>query len=315
MKNYNNILMTNVKICKEIYDSILTIVYLHKHAEDDCPLSKFIKYLDDAKGTGRIDFEEEIKIIENTQREKVLGFFIKLQEIYSFITADYLNIRNQCCSYLNFWLDEKKKSKEKQELDINDEGWKIVENLWDRVKGNNSFSCKRKSQKISMDYKKTCYDFMVYCVNRDKLKQKCEQDDKDGLKKQYCDNFNDYINHYYKHFTDNVTCLKGSKNDIYFNWRFSDLCTLHDMAKTFPKYESSSQSIEDDKTRQQIKKCQSHEEIKTTNCYMLDGVPVTLEELPTIDVIPLKYGVYAGSSFIGFFSLGLYLYKVTKLLY
>ncbi|KMZ96091.1 hypothetical protein PVNG_06209, partial [Plasmodium vivax North Korean] len=49
----------------------------------------------------------------------------------------------------------------------------------------------------------------------------------------------------------------------------------------------------------------------TIDCYMIDGVPVTLEELSTsIDVIPLKYGIYAGSTFLGFLSLGLYLYKI-----
>ncbi|VUZ99454.1 PIR protein [Plasmodium vivax] len=215
--------------------------------------------------------------------------------------------------YLNFWLDEKKKSKQKQELGINDEGWEFVENLWDRLKGNNSFSCKRKSQKINMDHKKTCIDFMVYCVNRDELKQICEQDDEDGLKEDYCDNFNKYTKHYYDHFTSKVTCLRDTNKYVHYNWRFSDTCTLHNMAKTFPKYDPSKKYIVDDATRQPIEKCESRKTLDTIDCYMLDGVPVTLEELSTtIDVIPLKYDIYAGSSFLGFFSLGLYLYKKTR---
>ncbi|SCA83792.1 hypothetical protein PVT01_000108800 [Plasmodium vivax] len=178
-----------------------------KHAEDDCSLSKFIKYLDEAKGSEPIDFENEINITDEAQKHNVLLFFTNLKEIYSSITTDYLNITNQCCSYLNFWLDK---------------------------------------------------DFMVYCVNRDELKHKCQQND-DGLKSTYCDNFNKYTNHYYTHFTKNVTCLSDTNNDIHPNWKFSDTCTLHDMAKTFPKYETSSQTIVDDTSRGSINKCEDPE--------------------------------------------------------
>ncbi|SCA83494.1 VIR protein, partial [Plasmodium vivax] len=269
--------------------------------------------LDEAKGSEPIDFENEINIIDRTEKEKVLGFFIKLRKIYSSISTDYLNIRNQCCSYLNFWLDAKKKSKKEQELDISDEGWGFVENLWNRLSGNDSFSCKRKSHKITMDYKKTCFDFMVYCVNRDELQKHCEKPDNNSHKGMYCSNFNNFTDKYYKEFKREIKCLRDTNKYIHYNWRFSDSCTLHNMARTFPKYETSSQTIVDDATRQPIEKCESRKTLDTIDCYMLDGVPVTLEELSTtIDVIPLKYGIYAGSSFLGFFSLGLYLYKKTR---
>ncbi|KNA01574.1 hypothetical protein PVNG_05020 [Plasmodium vivax North Korean] len=160
-----------------------------------------------------------------------------------------------------------------------------------------------------------CVDFMVYCVNRDELQKHCEKPDNNSLKGMYCSNFNEFTNKYFNKFKREIKCLKNSNKDIHYNWRFSDSCTLHNMAKTFPIYETSSQTIIDDTSREQIKTCQSHEEIKTTDCYMLDGVPVKLEELPTIDVKPLKYGIYAGSSFLGFLSFGLYLYKVNKLHY
>ncbi|KNA00890.1 hypothetical protein PVNG_05817 [Plasmodium vivax North Korean] len=160
-----------------------------------------------------------------------------------------------------------------------------------------------------------CVDFMVYCVNRDELQKHCENPEDNLLKGMYCSNFNKFTNKYYADFKSKIECLKDSKKDIHYNWRFSDTCTLHNMAKTFPKYDKESKNIVDDETRLPIKKCESHEEMKTINCYMINGVPVTLEELPTIDVIPLKYGIYAGSSFIGFISLGLYIYKVNKLLY
>ncbi|CAG9474523.1 unnamed protein product [Plasmodium vivax] len=284
-----------------------------KHAEDDCSLSKFIKYLDEAKGSEPIDFENEINIIDRTEKEKVLGFFIKLRKIYSSISTDYLSIRNQCCSYLNFWLDAKKKSKKEQELDISDEGWGFVENLWNRLSGNDSFSCKRKSHKITMDYKKTCFDFMVYCVNRDELQKHCEKPDNNSHKGMYCSNFNNFTDKYYKEFKREIKCLRDTNKYIHYNWRFSDSCTLHNMARTFPKYDPSKKYIVDDATRQPIEKCESRKTLDTIDCYMLDGVPVTLEELSTtINVIPLKYGIYAGSSFLGFLSLGIYLYKKTR---
>ncbi|KMZ89597.1 hypothetical protein PVBG_06371 [Plasmodium vivax Brazil I] len=163
---------------------------------------------------------------------------------------------------------------------------------------------------------KKCFDFMVYCVNRDELKQICEQDRKDGLKKQYCDNFNEYTKHYYDQFTTNVTCLRDTNKDKHYNWRFSDSCTLHNMAKTFPKYDFSKKIIVDDTSRNPINKCEDPGDSRTINCYMLGGVPVRLEELSTTsNVNPLKYGIYVGSSFLGFISLGLYLYKVNKLQY
>ncbi|SCA81858.1 hypothetical protein PVC01_000056400 [Plasmodium vivax] len=280
--------------------------------EEDCKLSKFIKNLDNAKGEKRLSFEDEIKITDLSQRDNVLTFFSKLKENYSSITTYNVNIRNQCCTYLNYWLDQKKEEKEKVESYINDEVWELVDKLWNRLNGNNVFFCKRKRHNIDMDHKKTCIDFMVYCVNRDELQKHCEQDDQEGFKDKYCTNFNDFTNKYYEEFKSKIKCLEDSNNDIHYNWSFSDSCTLHNMAKTFPKYDNESKTILEDQTRAKIKKCESHEDSGTINCYMLDGVPVTLEELPTIDVIPLKYGIYVGSSFIGFFSLGLYLYKKTR---
>ncbi|CAI7721791.1 hypothetical protein PVPAM_110069100 [Plasmodium vivax] len=284
-----------------------------EQAENNCSLSKFIKILDNANGKERIDFDDEIKIIDSTQRDNVLTFFSNLKEIYSYITTYNVNIRNKCCSYLNFWIDQKKE--ENVESDISDEAWGVIENLWYRLKGNHNFSCKRERHNVAMDHKKTCIDFMVYCVNRDELKQKCQQndDDDDGLKQMYCNNFNEFTDKYYDHFTTKVTCLRDTNKYIHYNWRFSDSCTLHNMAKTFPKYDTSKNNIVDDEKRQQIQKCKIPEPSETMDCYMFDGVPVTLEELSTtINVIPLKYGIYAGSTFLGFFSLGLYLYKKTR---
>ncbi|VUZ99754.1 PIR protein, partial [Plasmodium vivax] len=149
--------------------------------------------------------------------------------------------------------------------------------------------------------------------NRFAALKHCENPDQAWLKSTYCDNFNKYTNHYYTYFTTNVKCLRDTNKAKHYNWRFSDLCTLHNMAKTFPKFDTSSQTIVEDTSKGSINKCEDPGDSGTIDCYMIDGVPVTLEELSTsIDVIPLKYGIYAGSTFLGFLSLGLYLYKKTR---
>ncbi|VUZ99469.1 PIR protein [Plasmodium vivax] len=280
-----------------------------KRAEDDCPLSKFINILDSDYGIGPVDIENELTSIETDHKLKVKEFFSKLKKNYSSITTGCVNIKENCCSYLNYWLD---KQREKNEININDVAWKVIDKLWNTLK-NSSIPCDRKHyNKPSVDMEK-CVEFMVYCVNRNELQKHCEQEKAIGLKNTYCNNFNEFTKHYFTQFTTNVTCIRGTNNFIHYNWKFSDTCTLHNMARTFPNFDTSSQTIVEDTSRLPINICEVHGDSRTLDCYMLDGVPVTLEELSTtIDVIPLKYGIYAGSSFLGFFSLGLYLYNKTR---
>ncbi|EDL42637.1 variable surface protein Vir3, truncated, putative, partial [Plasmodium vivax] len=166
------------------------------------------------------------------------------------MTTHCTHIKKNCCSYLNYWLDKKRKEKV---IGVNDAAWQVIEKLWGTLK-NSSVSCKRQHYDEPLVDMKKCFDFMVYCVNRDELKHKCQQND-DGLKSTYCDNFNAYTKHYYEHFTKKVTCLRDTNKDIHYNWKFSDTCTLHNMAKTFPKYDKSRQKIVDDTSRLPINKC------------------------------------------------------------
>ncbi|KMZ96364.1 hypothetical protein PVNG_06234 [Plasmodium vivax North Korean] len=160
---------------------------------------------------------------------------------------------------------------------------------------------------------KKCVDFMVYCVNKDELKYKCEHPDQERFKDTYCQNFNDFTEKYYNEFINHRKCLNETNNYNNYNWTFSDNCTLHNAPKTFPKYDTNTRKIMDDKSRNPIKKCKNNEASSIIDCYMLEGVPVTSEELTSvINTSRMKNGIYAGSSFIGFLSLALYLYKVKK---
>ncbi|KMZ91962.1 hypothetical protein PVMG_06080 [Plasmodium vivax Mauritania I] len=258
----------------------------------------------------RVDIDSYLNSLQEGQKNTIRTIYSQLKSLYYSIGTQEDNIKSYCCSYLNYWLD---KQREEKIIDVNDNLWQIIEKLWGTLK-NSSVSCKRQHYYDSPNAMKKCFDFMVYCVNRDELQKHCEMPNEVSFKNDYCNNFNKYTDHYYTYFTRNVTCLRDTNKDIYYNWKFSDSCTLHNMAKTFPKYDKKNQIIVDDTSRKSINKCEVPGDSRTINCYMVDGVPVTLEELPTIDVIPLKYGIYAGSSFLGFLSLGIYLYKVNKLL-
>ncbi|SCA59987.1 VIR protein [Plasmodium vivax] len=277
-----------------------------KRAEDECPLSKFINILDNDIGIGQVNIKNELASIESNQKQNVEQFFSKLKKNYSSITTYCADIKENCCSYLNYWIDKQRVNKV---ISVNNVAWIVIDKLWNTLK-NSSISCDRKHyNKPFVDMEK-CAEFMVYCVNRNELRKHCEQDDE--LKNEYCRNFNEYTKNYYNQFSKKVTCLRDTNKDIHYNWQFSDTCTLHNVARTFPKYDTNSETIVDDTSRKPINKCEDSGESKTINCYMLDGVPVTLEELPTIDMILLKHGIYAGTSILGFFSLGLYLYKKTR---
>ncbi|SCA60043.1 hypothetical protein, conserved [Plasmodium vivax] len=274
-----------------------------ENAIKDCPLSKFIKGLDADKRVQKLECEDKFDVITDPEkREEAKFLFSQLKANYDSVIKYKENIRTQCCFYLNYWLEEKKA---KKQTTIDDLGWEIVEKLWDTLKSS-SFSCDRKPYKNFSVNTKKCVDFMVYCVNKEELKYKCEHPEDAQFKDMYCQNFNDFTEKYYKEFIDNGKCLNETNN---YNWNFSDSCTLYNAPKTFPKYTSDT-GILDDESKASIGKCENGEKSLIPDCYMFQGVPVKIEELPSfIDKALMKYGIYAGSSFIGFLSLALYLYK------
>ncbi|KNA02159.1 hypothetical protein PVNG_05500 [Plasmodium vivax North Korean] len=275
-----------------------------------CPLSEFINSLNTSKQVKKLKSEKEFDVIIDSEKKyEAKDLFSQLQANYNSVINYKENIRTQCCFYLNYWLDEQK---EKKKETINDSGWTVIEKLWDTLKSS-SFSCDRKPYKnLSVD-KDKCVDFMAYCVNKDELKYKCEHPDQEQFKENYCKIFNAFTEKYYKEFIVNGKCLNETNNYNKYYWTFSDNCSLHNAPKTFPKYTSDT-GILDDESKASIGKCENGEKSLIPDCYMFQGVPVKIEELPSfIDKALMKYGIYAGSSFIGFLSLALYLYKVKNL--
>ncbi|KNA01611.1 hypothetical protein PVNG_06000, partial [Plasmodium vivax North Korean] len=242
----------------------------------------------------QLKYENEFNVIASEKREEAKFLFSQLKANYDSVIKYKENIRTQCCFYLNYWLEEKKA---KKQTTIDDLGWEIVEKLWDTLKSS-SFSCDRKTYKNPSDEKEKCVDFMVYCVNKDELKYKCEHPEDELFKNQYCQNFNEFTKNHYEKFIDDKKCLNETNNYNNYNWTFSDSCTLYNAPKTFPKYDSNTGKISDDKTKVSIKKCQNGVKSVIPDCYMFQGVPVTYEELTSvINTSLMKYGIYAGSSF------------------
>ncbi|KNA01560.1 hypothetical protein PVNG_05006 [Plasmodium vivax North Korean] len=306
--NNSNIRYTYKSIINRHKNKVL-LKHINSDFESSCKLSEFIKSLDSNPETKQVYIDSYLSSVIDDQKDAVRSTYSELMSLYSSIEKQEENIKLYCCSYLNYWLDKQRK---RNERGINEVAWEVIYKLWNTLK-NSSVSCKRQHDYNPLVDMERCFEFMVYCVNRNELRKHCEQDDE--LKNEYCRNFNEYTKNYYNQFSKKVTCLRDTNKDIHYNWQFSDTCTLHNVARTFPKYDTNSETIVDDTSRKPINKCEDSGESKTINCYMLDGVPVTLEELPTIDMILLKHGIYAGTSILGFFSLGLYLYKVNKLHY
>ncbi|KMZ81704.1 hypothetical protein PVIIG_06143 [Plasmodium vivax India VII] len=224
-------------------------------AIQNCPLTKFIKSLDSTPSTEPVNIENELKSIETDQHDAIKIFYSRLKNYYASITSQYEHIKTYCCSYLNFWLNKEKEKKLTGESYININGWQVIENLWGMLNGH--FSCKRKRYEKSTDDQKKCIDFMVYCVNREELKKQCVDTKNKYHKQQYCTNFDKFTNKYYEEFKKEIPCLRNTNKD--YNWTFSDTCTLHNMAITFTKYNASTGKIMDDKSRNQIKKCENNE--------------------------------------------------------
>ncbi|KMZ96143.1 hypothetical protein PVNG_06607 [Plasmodium vivax North Korean] len=258
-----------------------------------------------------------------------------LHKNYSRIGSYEQKFRAPSCKYLNFWLDSQKENYVTNTLAISADAWEHIENLWDTLKGNYTYQCERKMNNKSLSETKKFMDFMIFCINKEELKKKCEQSyEQQRYKNIYCTEFNNYINKNYKYFLENVVCLEDKNNDSDCTFIFSDDCTLQDMSKTFPEYNFTARSIVDGKSRNTIKKCQNTKIIRDVDP-SLDNNPAPLDDdqarlsvapddsiqfdLPSPTVVhsidngTSKTIYYSGLSLSGVFFTSMVLYKYTTL--
>ncbi|VVA00081.1 PIR protein [Plasmodium vivax] len=258
-----------------------------QQAEKECPLTKFIDSLDDEKNLNEVYIEHDLVSIESDKKEAVKLFLSKLSRNYSYMNECNSDIKIYCCAYLNHWLD-----KQKQSDKISDAASRVIENSWDTLKQSANSSCERKRYVESLSEKDKCIDFMVYCVNRDELKNKFEETDyADYYKGEYCSNFNEFTNKYYKQFNAESSCLDCTTHYNNYVLKLSENCTIHNIPKTFPKCDTSTNKISEDTSRKSIKNC-----------------PQSKVSF-SISTLPWKYGLYGVSSLIGFLCLSVFLYK------
>ncbi|KMZ86054.1 hypothetical protein PVBG_05453 [Plasmodium vivax Brazil I] len=263
------------------------------YAIQNCPLSKFIDSLDNNGELSKVEIESELHSLERNQKTKVEEFFAILSKNYSFINTHCKDIEIYCCSYLNYWLDKKK---DKNDKGVNYKGWQVIEKLWNQLKNKSPFPCERKYNVKSLTEKDKCIDFMVYCVNKEELKNKCRNPgDEKGFKDVFCKNFNDYTYKYYNKFNSESFCLDCATGYNDYIPAFPESCTLYDMPKTFPKYDTSTKTISEDTSKNSIINC------------------LQPKVSFSISTLPWKYGLYGVSSLIGFSCLSIFLYKVKRI--
>ncbi|CAG9472698.1 unnamed protein product [Plasmodium vivax] len=266
-----------------------TYFILQPTYEKGCKLSQYINGLDNNIGIDRVQIKDQLQSVEQDKQHEVEAFFAILSKNYTSINTYCKGIETYCYSYLNHWLDKQKQS---NKISVSNATWEVIENSWDILKQNDKFSCERKRYVESLPEKDKCIDLMVYCVNREELKNQCKNpEDGEEFKETFCKNFNEYTNKYYNKFNSESFCLDCTTRYNDYIPAFHESCTLYDIPKTFPKYYNSTNTISEDTSKNSIKNC------------------LQPKVSFSISTLPWKYGLYGVSSLIGFSCLSIFLYK------
>ncbi|KMZ96135.1 hypothetical protein PVNG_06031 [Plasmodium vivax North Korean] len=186
---------------------------------------------------------------------------------YSYLTAFGDNILTNLCIYLNLWLDEQKRTYFNDNSGITEEEWKIVEKLWNNFETNNIKSkCARKEDAQNISHIKERMKLLTYCINRDYIKKLCEPKMRSGYNiSPVCDALYDFIEDHYTTFSKENKCIDYSDEHRDYRYHISEDCTLYNMSKTFPVFNSDKKAIldydNDDNVRKAIKQCTNAVEV------------------------------------------------------
>ncbi|SCA59617.1 hypothetical protein PVT01_000027100 [Plasmodium vivax] len=227
--------------------------------EQFCSFSKIINRFDDEYKLENHNIEHGFESTNNLENEKMKKVSSMLNKNYSTIGSYGENFYAPCCKYLNFWLDSQKEFYVTKTSAISDNAWNHIENLWDKIKQNDTSQCERKINNKPLSEKKKFMDFMIYCINKEELKKKCDRNYTiQRYKEIYCSDFNNYTNKKYEYFLEQFKCLEDTNNDSDYTFNFSNECTLQDMSKTFPEYDITTDRIVYGKKRKTIEQCKNN---------------------------------------------------------
>ncbi|SBS91856.1 PIR Superfamily Protein [Plasmodium ovale curtisi] len=163
-------------------------------------LTKFIGRLDKDDDLNRFSPEVNLESLGQSQREIIKKVASMLYRNYNTINVYEGYIKKFCCNYLNYWLDIQKNKYVTKELGIDDNMWKIIEELWDELK-----------RKCNLTLVSTSH--------------------------KYCSALNKYIVKNYELLVNNKQCLKYNDMIKEYQYDFSEKCTLYDISNTFPDYQ------------------------------------------------------------------------------
>ncbi|KMZ95946.1 hypothetical protein PVMG_06173 [Plasmodium vivax Mauritania I] len=243
-----------------------------------CPLNRFINALkDNDNNYEKFSTEDELQDIVALNNVTLKNIACSVYKGYTKLTAYEEDDRKTFCNYLNLWLDEQKSIYVKDKKEINDHQWEYIEKIWERLsreERERSRVCERqKQEKNSSDITKRI-NLMVYCVNRECIKKYCENAIRSNKNiEDKCQNFSLYTDKSHKELTQGVTCIDNTDEIDNYKYHISDKCSLYNMSKTFPVFNSDKKAIlDDDNIRKAIKECRNAVKVVDRPQEQTDGI-------------------------------------------
>lgn len=248
----------------------------------------------------------------NSKNDKIKRIGSKLYRNYKSIGIDMRVNKTNSCSYLNYWIDEQKGIHITGESGVDISLWQIIEDLWNTLENDETLNnCKRIKVKNAIVERKKYMDLMVYCENRDYLKDRCQKTIRSS-NNRYCSVLPQYIDKYYKIFFQENNCIKGNINDKDDKIHISEYCTLYNIPKTFPEYDfQDSNILEKTNSRTAIPECTSTAHIEPPDrMYGEEINTYSVETSSSPNSESWKSVFYVGISSFGFFFFLFFLYRV-----
>ncbi|KMZ83264.1 hypothetical protein PVBG_05891 [Plasmodium vivax Brazil I] len=225
---------------------------------------------------------DDLTDIRAEENDALTNIGCTLYKGYRRLTAYDDENREIFCDYLNLWLDEKKSTHTTDKSDVIIEKWILIEKLWNKLYEieDPSRKCKRQGKEKNASIIKKRMDLLVYCVNRDYFKDLCKKAiEKNSNVEKDCSLFSEFINKSYAEFFDENRCFDDPLDSDNYGYSISDDCDLSNIAKTFPKYDSTRQTILDnDNLKATITRFVIHPEVEDGNTGPTEGVADALPE-------------------------------------
>ncbi|GAB69554.1 CYIR protein, partial [Plasmodium cynomolgi strain B] len=287
-------------------------IYINDFFEKNCPLNSFISLIENFKfNSEKYSDIDDLKNIVKENNVALKNIGCSVYKGYTYLTAHDEEKRRILCNYLNLWLDEKKSINVTNSI-ITDTQWELIEELWNLLKQRYYRNrCDRQEEINTLEIRKRI-NLMVYCVNRDYLKNMCSRaiNSNHNIENK-CSGFSMFTNKYYEQFLNESGCFGDTINPKDHRYFIDDNCNLHNMAITFPKFDSESkQIVYNHESRKPIEKCKNTIQSGGDNKEL--AAP-SETELTSTDKRSSKPVYCAGLSALGIVFTSIVLYKYTTL--